>query len=106
MRIGIYIFRFLTFFILCPGLASATGNNLSISGTAPVQVTVCGIAVTFTVTISNTSASTVTADTLFVTMPPGMNYVGGSVSGTGVTEQNITVPASPVFLFPDLASGS
>ena len=100
------IILMLAFSILFPEMLSANGNKLSISGSVPSQVTVCGAQVTFTVTVSNISASSVTNDTLFVNMPAGMNYVPGSVSGTGVTEQNISVPRSPVFLFPNLAPGA
>lgn len=78
------------------------GNIITIGSNLPTQISVCGAAKVFTITIYNPSPFTVTNDTLKLTMPSGMAYQVGSVTGTGVTELNTIIPNKPVFLLPPI----
>lgn len=97
-RLLFFIFTFTSFYCL------GQGNTISITSTVPTQITVCGEAKTFTVSIYNPSPFPVTNDTLKINMPMGISYQAGSVSGTGVSEVNISNPNKPVFLLPPVAS--
>ncbi|MES2138056.1 MAG: PKD domain-containing protein [Bacteroidota bacterium] len=78
------------------------GNIITIGSNLPTQISVCGTAKVFTITIYNPSPFTVTNDTLKLTMPSGMAYQVGSVTGAGVTELNTSIPNKPVFLLPPI----
>lgn len=78
------------------------GNIITIGSNLPSQISVCGAAKVFTITIYNPSPFTVTSDTLKLTMPSGMVYQVGSVTGAGVTELNTNTPNKPVFLLPPI----
>lgn len=82
------------------------GNVLSITGSIPSQVTVCGAPKVFTVSLYNPSPFNVTNDTLRLTLPPGIVYQQGSVTGAGVSEFNTTNPNAPVFVLPAIVSQS
>ena len=103
---GVHFFIALIF--LCfAGLENtfSQGNKAGITQTVPTQITVCGEDQNFTATIKNTSASALTAITITVTMPSGMNYVPGSVTGSGASEFNIATANTPIFSLPDIPSG-
>jgi len=72
------------------------GNIVSISTTVPSQFSICGAAKVFTITIYNPSPFLLTNDTLKLTMPTGVVYQIGSI--TGATELYTSVPNQPVFL--------
>lgn len=54
---------------------------ITIGSTVPSQMTVCGAAKLFTVNVYNPSPFLITKDTLFVTMPTGIAYIPGSITG-------------------------
>ena len=85
--------------------ADAQGNKLSIVGSAPKNMTICGLTDTARVTVLNISSSTISSVTVTLSMPTGMRYVPGSLSGTGVSESNITNLNRPVFSAPTLGIG-
>jgi uncharacterized repeat protein (TIGR01451 family) len=61
-------------------------SNVAISPQAsPSGLTPCSGQGTFVVRVSNITASAINNLTFRDSMPPGINYVAGSVSGTGVT---------------------
>ena len=91
--------------VLLPWVIKAQGNRLNIVGSAPRNMTICGLTDTARVTVLNISSSSVTGITITLTLPTGMRYVAGSVSGTGVSESNITNLNRPVFSAPTLAIG-
>jgi gliding motility-associated-like protein len=94
----------LFFFIILSIRCWSQGNILSINNTVPPQIAVCGAPQTFTISIYNPSPFNATNDTLKLELPTGITYTAGSVSGTGVSELNISVPNKPVFLLPPIAS--
>jgi gliding motility-associated-like protein len=75
---------------------------ITINTTVPSQLTVCSEAKIFTISIYNPSPFVLTNDTLKLTLPPGIEYQLGSITGTGVSELNISVPNQPTFLLPQL----
>ncbi|MES2285828.1 MAG: PKD domain-containing protein [Bacteroidota bacterium] len=76
------------------------GNMITINSTVPSQMTICGVSKVFTITIYNPSPFTLSNDTLKLTMPPGIAYQAGSV--TGGSQGNIAVPNAPVFILPNI----
>lgn len=76
------------------------GNMITINSTVPAQMTICGTAKVFTITIYNPSPFLLTNDTLKLTMPSGIAYQIGSVAGA--TELYTSIPNSPVFLLPSI----
>ncbi|MFY9311198.1 MAG: hypothetical protein WAQ28_19295, partial [Bacteroidia bacterium] len=98
----LYIFMFLC----C--LSYGQGNMITIGTTVPSQITVRGPAKTFTVAIYNPSPFLLTNDTLKLTLPPGIVYQSGSISGVlnsspaTIGEFNINIPNQPVFLLPSI----
>jgi gliding motility-associated-like protein len=87
------------------GSLRSQGNKLSIVGSAPKNMTICGLTDTARVTVLNISSSTISSVIVTLSMPTGMRYVPGSVSGTGVSESNITNLNRPVFSAPTLGIG-
>lgn len=73
---------------------------ITINSTVPTQMTVCGPAKSFTISIYNPSPFLLTNDTLLLSLPPGIAYQTGSI--TGATELYTSVPNQPVFLLPDI----
>lgn len=63
----------------CQG--QSLGNMITVNQVVPSQLTICGDAKLFTVTIYNPSPFLITSDTLFVTIPTGIQYQGGSLTG-------------------------
>jgi gliding motility-associated-like protein len=94
------LFLFSFFFYQC----YSQSNIVSITSVVPTNLAVCGSAQTFTVTLYNPSPFPVVNDTLFITLPAGIVYQAGSISGSGVSEQNISNLNNPVFLLPTIAS--
>ncbi len=91
------LFAFIIFFVhLCHG----QGNMITISSTVPAQMTICGGQKLFTITIYNPSPFTLLNDTLKLTMPPGIEYLPGTI--TGATENNISTANEPVFLLQNI----
>ncbi len=80
----------------------AQGNKLSIQGTGPKNMSICGFDDTANFTIYNISASTITGLKVTLTLPTGVYYVKGTVSGSGVSENNVTNLNKPVFNAPNL----
>lgn len=87
-------------FIFSYYLCLGQGNMITINSTVPSQMTICGPSKTFSVTIYNPSPFTLTNDTLKITMPPGIIYQSGSI--TGATESNISATNAPVFLLQNI----
>lgn len=80
----------------------AQGNKLSISGTAPKNLSICGLTDTSRITIYNISSSNISGVSITLTLPAGVNYIAGSISSPGVTESNITNTNKPIFKGPNL----
>ena len=76
------------------------GNMITINSTVPTQMTVCGAPKVFTIAIYNTSPFLLTNDTLKLSMPSGIAYQIGSVSGA--TDLSTSIPNQPVFLLPGI----
>jgi hypothetical protein len=83
--------------LFCLQNADAQGNKLSIQGTSPKNMSVCGLSDTARVKVFNISSSTVSSVLVTLSLPTGILYVPGSLSGTGVSESNITNLNKPVF---------
>jgi len=77
----------------------------SVMATEP-SLQVCGPNGTVNVTVFNTGSSPLTGVQLAVQMPPGVQYVPGTVSPGTVTEISTTPANQPVFGVPDLPPSS
>jgi gliding motility-associated-like protein len=87
----------------CAAGLSAQGNRLTFNLTTPRNLNICAGSDTARATIINISPGNVTGVTILLTLPPGVLYVPGSVSGTGVSENNISDPNRPIFNGPNLS---
>lgn len=90
------------FIFLIPILVKAQGNRLSIQCTPPKKLSICGINDTANVQIFNITGSAVNAVNVVLNLPPGVNYVTGSVIGLGISESNISNLNQPVFSAPNI----
>jgi len=86
-------------------LSSLLWAQGSVTATEP-SLQVCGPNGTVSVTVFNTGSSPLTDVQLAVQMPPGVQYVPGTVSPGTVTEISTTPANQPVFGVPDLPSNS
>lgn len=84
-------------------LSIAQGSRLSIQSTGPKKLSVCGINDSAFVEVYNISSGTVTGITVKLNLPPGIRYVKSTLSGTGMTEGNISNLNQPEFKAPDLS---
>jgi hypothetical protein len=78
------------------------GNMITITGTVPTQMTICGNSAAFTISIYNPSPFTLTNDTLKINMPPGVLYQPGTISGA--TYLTTTAPNTAVFLLAPITT--
>ena len=78
-------------------------NKLSVSITNPSEIHLCIASDFLEVEVRNVTTSSVTGIETKVTLPAGMTYISGSLSGSGITEKNITDLTNPVFSLPNLA---
>ena len=69
------------FFITYHCWGQSLGNMITISQVVPANLTICGDAKLFTITIYNPSPFLINSDTLFVTIPTGIQYQAGSLTG-------------------------
>jgi hypothetical protein len=76
------------------------GNMITINSTVPAQMTICGPSKSFTISIYNPSPFLLTTDTLILTMPSGIDYQIGSI--TGASELNTSNLNQPTFLLADI----
>lgn len=65
--------------------AQTVSGNLVVTPQSASPLNVCSGQGTFVVRVSNITASAITGVTLRDSLPPGIRYIPGSVSGTGVT---------------------
>ncbi|MFA6058309.1 MAG: T9SS type A sorting domain-containing protein [Taibaiella sp.] len=99
-------------FLLCPvlllcgfGARAQLSSNVTITPQAtPTNLTPCSGQGTFVVRVSNISATAITGLTFRDSMPPGINYVVGSVSGTGVTFGTTVSPNVVTFNIANIPS--
>ena len=94
-RVQLILFCILT--ILINSQIKAQGNKLSIRSTSPKNISICGFSDTSRITVYNISPSVINGSTLRLNLPPGVNYVAGSLVSSTVSESNITNPNRPIF---------
>ena len=90
-------------FCLCFLLTPAFSQNILINYEKSDSLFVCG-ADTFFIKIQNTGTTLAGNASLKLTLPVGVDYLPGSISGAG--EQNITDLHKPVFTLADLPAGA
>ncbi len=73
-----------TFVTVLSGFVGIHAQDFTIETSAPEAVAVCGDPVEFTIKITRNTASTVQGIKLYPTMPSGMSYIAGSVSGASL----------------------
>lgn len=70
----------------------------------PPSLVICSDDGTFSLQIANTTGSTMSGATLLLSLPPGVRYTAGSV--TGATEISIANLNQPVFSLPAIANNT
>jgi gliding motility-associated-like protein/uncharacterized repeat protein (TIGR01451 family) len=93
---GLIIFSF--------GLTFGQGNMITVNTQLPPSITVCGQNQQLVVNIFNPSPFNLSGVKLTVTMPAGLTYISGSVSGA--TQFNISNLNQPVFTLTNITSQS
>ena len=79
-------------------------NNITFSNQSPNKLVVCGDVDTFYISASNITSTSLTNVSIVVELPPGIDYIAGSVTSSGVSEDNIAQPDSLVFSATDMPS--
>ncbi len=77
-------------------------SKLNITATLPSSFDVCGDGVSLSIDARNITTSTVSGNYLNLELPPGVLYVKSSVSGSGISERNVSDLNKPSFNLPDL----
>ncbi|MGB0983837.1 MAG: SdrD B-like domain-containing protein [Saprospiraceae bacterium] len=67
------------------------------------RFSVCGGERTITIKLTNTSGGTLSNNNISFVLPQGFDYTGGSLTGTGVSEVDISTPS---FSFGSIAQGN
>jgi len=81
------------------------GNKLSIQGKGPKNMSICGFDDTANITVYNISGSVISGIKVTLTLPTGINYVKGTVTGSGVAESNVSNLNKPIFSASNLLLG-
>lgn len=82
-------------FLFFSVFAKAQGNMITVNTTLPYSITICGASQQVQVEVINPSPFNLSNVIMKVTMPDGLAYVSGSI--TGASEFNITNPSIPEF---------
>jgi uncharacterized repeat protein (TIGR01451 family) len=90
-------------FLFAVGHALAQVSDFEIDTRASGPVMICGDAITFTVTIRNTTSDNIENIRLLPQMPVGMRYVTGSASG--MSEVTPVSATNPSFIVSDMTGG-
>jgi PKD repeat protein len=77
-------------------------NKVNITSVTPSRIHLCAEAGWLEIDVRNITTSTLTSLSSKLTLPTGMKYIKSSLSGTGVTESNISDLQKPIFDLPDL----
>ncbi len=93
---------FFTFFIIYASISIGQGNMLSISSVLPPEITICGSEQKVEISIVNPSPFGLSNVVLQITMPVGLVYQAGTI--TGATELNITNLSQPQFSLTNIPS--
>lgn len=80
----------------------AQSNMVVVTSTVPSQLTICGAAKEFQVTIYNPTPFLITSDTLKISMPTGIEYNGVFTGPAGTSYLSHLFPNTEVFLLPNI----
>jgi len=95
--------RLLVILCLTSFVQDAFGQSkVNITSVTPSSVHVCADASWLEIDVRNITTSTLSGLTAEVILPTGMKYVTSSITGTGVTEANVSNPQKPLFDLPTL----
>ncbi len=89
--------------LLFIGLGNIYGQaSLNLDYVNPSEIVICGDEVEFEIEVRNITTSTVTGITVDVDLPSGVKYVVSSLSGSNVSENNVSNLNVPVFSVNDI----
>ncbi|MFT5724474.1 MAG: PKD repeat protein [Bacteroidia bacterium] len=78
-------------------------SKVNITSKMPSSIDICGKPVSAEFDLRNITTGTVSGISITVTLPTGMYYQKGSVTGSGVSEKTVTNLQKPVFSISNLA---
>ena len=78
-------------------------SKVNITSKLPSSIDICGEAVTVELDVRNITTGNVTGISVNLTLPTGIYYKQGSVSGNGVSEKSVSNLQKPEFNLPDLS---
>lgn len=100
-----FLIKFLISFLFFLG-ANVGRAQVSLSFVVPSEMTVCGSSKQFQVTIANNSSGQLQQVKAQIVLPTGIQYVAGTVAGTGVSEFSISNLSSVTFSLPYILVGT
>jgi uncharacterized repeat protein (TIGR01451 family) len=81
-------------------------SQITLTSTAPAEITVCSEAKSFGVSFKNTSGAALAGISVELTFPTGLSYILGSVSGGSATESSVSNLSKVTFAVPSVANGA
>jgi uncharacterized repeat protein (TIGR01451 family) len=81
-------------------------SQVTLTTTAPTEITVCSEAKSFGISFKNTSGTTLVNTKVEINFHQGLAYLEGSVSGGSVTESDISNLNKVIFAVPNVANGA
>ena len=91
-------------FFFAVSLSARAQSKLNTTVTNPSNVYLCITSDYLEVEVRNISTSSVSGIETKITLPAGLTYISGSLSGAGIGEKNSTDLTNPVFSLPNLAT--
>ena len=89
--------------VLCSTVSGFGQSKVNITSKIPSAIGICGASQKVEIDVRNITTGSVSAISVTLTLPTGMHYEKGSVSGTGVSEKSTTNLQKPEFNLPNLA---
>jgi uncharacterized repeat protein (TIGR01451 family) len=85
-------------------LGSFAFGQITFTNTVPAELTICSDAKSFGISFKNTSGTALAGMSVEVSLPTGLIYIQGSVSGGSATESNVTNLSKVTFALPSLSN--
>ncbi|MGB0983504.1 MAG: gliding motility-associated C-terminal domain-containing protein [Saprospiraceae bacterium] len=94
----------LSLILVCSFQSLLLANDLIITPIMPTGLEVCQTS-NFALILENPTTDTAKNITIEIQFPNGLNYMIGSVTGAGATEQNVSTSNQPLFSVPNFLPG-
>lgn len=89
--------------LVCSSAIGFAQSKVNITSTLPGSIDICGASASVEIDVRNITTGNVSGISVQATLPSGIYYVKGSVSGNSVSEKSTTNLQKPEFDLPDLS---